>query len=79
MNLGVHVTWLCCMLFLVEAVCGSPPVIEYTEQVWDSHSTPGSTVLYVCKEGFYYKGGLNISMCNENAQWTPPTLSCQGN
>ncbi|XP_056274293.1 sushi domain-containing protein 1 isoform X3 [Pseudoliparis swirei] len=60
-----------------EAVCGSPPVIEYTEQVWDSHSTPGSTVLYVCKEGFYYKGGLNISMCNENAQWTPPTLSCQ--
>ncbi|XP_034397205.1 sushi domain-containing protein 1 isoform X5 [Cyclopterus lumpus] len=60
-----------------EAMCGSPPVIESTEQVWDSHSTLGSTVLYVCKAGFYYKGGLNISMCNENAQWTPPTLLCQ--
>uniref|UniRef100_G3PJ58 Sushi domain containing 1 n=1 Tax=Gasterosteus aculeatus aculeatus TaxID=481459 RepID=G3PJ58_GASAC len=61
-----------------EIVCGSPPIIESTEQVWDGHSTPGSTVLYVCKEGFYYKDGLNISMCNENGQWTPPTLTCQG-
>ncbi|XP_031704851.1 sushi domain-containing protein 1 isoform X2 [Anarrhichthys ocellatus] len=60
-----------------EAMCGSPPIIESTEQVWDSHSTPGSTVLYVCKEGFYNKGGLNISKCNENGQWTPPSLSCQ--
>ncbi|XP_040050863.2 sushi domain-containing protein 1 isoform X3 [Gasterosteus aculeatus] len=60
-----------------EIVCGSPPIIESTEQVWDGHSTPGSTVLYVCKEGFYYKDGLNISMCNENGQWTPPTLTCQ--
>ncbi|XP_075960993.1 sushi domain-containing protein 1 isoform X2 [Anarhichas minor] len=60
-----------------EATCGSPPIIESTEQVWDSHSTPGSTVLYVCKEGFYNKGGLNISKCNENGQWTPPSLSCQ--
>ncbi|XP_037338624.2 sushi, von Willebrand factor type A, EGF and pentraxin domain-containing protein 1 isoform X3 [Pungitius pungitius] len=60
-----------------EIVCGSPPMIESTEQVWDGHSTPGSTVLYVCKEGFYYKHGLNISTCNENGQWTPPTLTCQ--
>ncbi|XP_054466736.1 sushi, von Willebrand factor type A, EGF and pentraxin domain-containing protein 1 isoform X1 [Anoplopoma fimbria] len=60
-----------------EAMCGSPPIIESTDQVWDGHSTPGSTVLYVCKEGFYNKGGLNLSMCNENGQWTPPTLLCQ--
>ncbi|XP_068576862.1 sushi domain-containing protein 1 isoform X4 [Cebidichthys violaceus] len=60
-----------------EVLCGSPPMMESTEQVWDSHSTPGSTVLYVCKEGFYNKGGLDISMCSENGQWTSPTLSCQ--
>ncbi|XP_035851024.1 sushi domain-containing protein 1 isoform X5 [Sander lucioperca] len=60
-----------------ETLCGNPPVIESTEQVWDSNSTPGSTVLYVCKEGFYNQGGDNVSICNENAQWTPPTLSCQ--
>ncbi|KAL6114700.1 susd1 [Pungitius sinensis] len=60
-----------------EIVCGSPPIFDSTEQVWDGHSTPGSTVLYVCKEGFYYKHGLNTSTCNENGQWTPPTLTCQ--
>ncbi|XP_032371312.1 sushi domain-containing protein 1 isoform X6 [Etheostoma spectabile] len=60
-----------------ETLCGSPPIIESTEQVWDSNSTPGSTVLYVCKDGFYNQGGDNVSICNENAQWTPPTLLCQ--
>ncbi|XP_070690426.1 sushi domain-containing protein 1 isoform X2 [Pempheris klunzingeri] len=60
-----------------EILCGTPPIIESTEQVWDSNSTPGSTVLYFCKGGFYNKGGHNVSICNENGQWTPPTLSCQ--
>ncbi|XP_039658836.1 sushi domain-containing protein 1 isoform X7 [Perca fluviatilis] len=60
-----------------ETLCGSPPIIESTEQVWDNNSTPGSTVLYVCKEGFYKQGGDNVSICNENAQWTLPTLLCQ--
>ncbi|XP_045892054.1 sushi domain-containing protein 1 [Micropterus dolomieu] len=58
-------------------LCGSPPIIESTEQVWDNNSTSGSTVLYFCKEGFYNKGGHNISICNENGQWTQPTLLCQ--
>ncbi|XP_051277734.1 sushi domain-containing protein 1 isoform X4 [Dicentrarchus labrax] len=60
-----------------ETLCGHPPIIESTEQVWNSTSTPGSTVLYFCKEGFYNKGGHNISICNKNGQWTPPTLLCQ--
>uniref|UniRef100_A0A3Q0RLC4 Sushi domain containing 1 n=1 Tax=Amphilophus citrinellus TaxID=61819 RepID=A0A3Q0RLC4_AMPCI len=62
-----------------EILCGSPPVIEFTEQAWSNNSTPGSTVLYFCKEGFYNNGGNNVSICQENGQWTPPTLSCQGN
>lgn len=66
-------------LFPVETFCGSPPIIESTEQVWNNNSAPGSTVLYICKEGFNSRGGLNVSICNENGQWTQPTLTCQGN
>lgn len=77
LNPGILVTWLWCMLFLIETLCGRPPIIESTEQVWNGDSTPGSTVLYFCKVGFYNKGGHNVSICKENAQWSPPTLSCK--
>nr|XP_046242195.1 sushi domain-containing protein 1 isoform X2 [Scatophagus argus] len=60
-----------------ETLCGRPPIIEFTEHVWNNNSVPGSKVLYFCKEGFYNKGGHTVSICNENGQWTPPTLSCQ--
>ncbi|XP_013769566.1 sushi domain-containing protein 1 isoform X2 [Pundamilia nyererei] len=60
-----------------EILCGNPPVIEFTGQVWSYNSTPGSTVLYFCKDGFYNKGGNNVSTCQENGHWTSPTLSCQ--
>lgn len=73
------VTLLWWLSFLVEILCGNPPVIEFTGQVWSYNSTPGSTVLYFCKDGFYNKGGNNVSTCQENGQWTSPTLSCQGN
>lgn len=79
LNLGVHVTWFWCVCFLVETLCGRPTIIEHTEQVWNNNSSPGSTVLYFCKEGFSNKGGHDVSICNENGQWTLPTLSCQGN
>ncbi|XP_034027180.1 sushi domain-containing protein 1 [Thalassophryne amazonica] len=60
-----------------EIKCGTPPLIESTEQVWNSSATPGSTVLYTCTEGFYSGGGLNVSLCNEDGQWTFPTISCK--
>ncbi|XP_060893218.1 sushi domain-containing protein 1 isoform X2 [Labrus mixtus] len=60
-----------------ETLCGFPPVIEFTEQVWNNKSTPGSTALYFCKDGFHYQGGHNVSTCSGNGQWTRPTLSCQ--
>ncbi|XP_053181615.1 sushi domain-containing protein 1 [Scomber japonicus] len=60
-----------------EILCGSPPLIESTELVWNGNKAPGSTVLYFCKKGFYSKGGHNVSTCNEKGQWTRPTLSCQ--
>ncbi|XP_034450995.1 sushi domain-containing protein 1 isoform X2 [Hippoglossus hippoglossus] len=60
-----------------ETLCGSPPVSESTEHMWNGSTAPGSTVLYFCKTGFLNRGGHNISVCNENGQWTPPTLVCQ--
>ncbi|XP_056888695.1 sushi domain-containing protein 1 isoform X1 [Takifugu flavidus] len=60
-----------------ETSCGSPPVIESTEQMWNNSSTPGSTVLYFCKEGFHKKGGENVSVCNEKGQWSIPSLVCK--
>lgn len=66
------------MLFVVETSCGSPPVIESTKQVWNDKSTPGTTVLYFCKEGFHKKEGENVSVCNEKGQWSTPSLVCKG-
>uniref|UniRef100_A0A3Q3E0D6 Sushi domain containing 1 n=1 Tax=Labrus bergylta TaxID=56723 RepID=A0A3Q3E0D6_9LABR len=58
-----------------ETLCGFPPVIQSTEQVWNNKSTPGSTALYFCKDGFRYQGGHNVSTCSGNGQWKRPTLS----
>ncbi|XP_030272434.1 sushi domain-containing protein 1 isoform X3 [Sparus aurata] len=69
--------WETPSLLCEETLCGRPTIIEHTEQVWNNNSSPGSTVLYFCKEGFSNKGGHDVSICNENGQWTLPTLSCQ--
>ncbi|XP_060893224.1 sushi domain-containing protein 1 isoform X7 [Labrus mixtus] len=54
-----------------ETLCGFPPVIEFTEQVWNNKSTPGSTALYFCKDGFHYQGGHNVSTCSGNVKCGP--------
>ncbi|XP_055775083.1 sushi domain-containing protein 1 isoform X4 [Salvelinus fontinalis] len=60
-----------------EITCGDPPMLPHTGQVWNGSTNPGSTVLFYCKEGFYRKGGGNISYCTENGFWTKATLSCK--
>ncbi|KAM4745095.1 sushi domain-containing protein 1 [Anableps anableps] len=74
---GADGSWSRPTLVCEEILCGNPPLIEFTAQVWNSSSSPGSTVLYLCKEGFRSNGGYNVSICNKNGQWTSPTLSCQ--
>lgn len=64
---------------VVETSCGRPPILESAERVWDGKSSPGSVAFYLCKEGFRNAGGQNESVCEENAQWTRPSLSCRGN
>ncbi|XP_038129578.1 sushi domain-containing protein 1 isoform X4 [Cyprinodon tularosa] len=70
-------SWSGATLVCEEILCGNPPLIEFTEQVWNQSSSPGSTVLYLCKEGFHSNGGYNVSICSNNGKWTSPTLSCQ--
>ncbi|XP_029366550.1 sushi domain-containing protein 1 isoform X2 [Echeneis naucrates] len=60
-----------------ETSCGSPPLRESTERVWNGDTAPGTTVLYFCKKGFFSKTGRYKSVCMENGQWTTPAVSCQ--
>ncbi|XP_054906828.1 sushi domain-containing protein 1 isoform X2 [Poeciliopsis prolifica] len=74
---GADGSWSETGLVCEEILCGNPPLIEFAEQVWSSTSSPGSSVLYLCTEGFHSNGGQNVSICGKNGQWTSPTLSCQ--
>ncbi|XP_072289959.1 sushi domain-containing protein 1 [Eucyclogobius newberryi] len=60
-----------------EILCGNIPLVENTVQVWDGKRTPGSAAQYRCKYGFSDNGGRNSSVCNENGEWTQPTMSCK--
>ncbi|XP_041756594.1 sushi domain-containing protein 1 isoform X2 [Coregonus clupeaformis] len=60
-----------------EIMCGDPPILPHTGQVWNGSTIPGSTVLFYCKEGFHREGGGNISQCTRDGYWTKATLSCK--
>lgn len=70
---------LCVSLPVPEVSCGDPATLPHTRQVWNGSSTPGSTVSYYCKLGFYYSGGHNNSVCTAEGLWTSVNVSCQGN
>ncbi|XP_034548960.1 sushi domain-containing protein 1 isoform X2 [Notolabrus celidotus] len=59
-----------------EILCGVPPTLPHTGHVWNGTSTPGSTVAYFCKTGFYHSQGNNISFCTIEGHWTVPDISC---
>ncbi|XP_041756597.1 sushi domain-containing protein 1 isoform X5 [Coregonus clupeaformis] len=60
-----------------EIMCGDPPILPHTGQVWNGSTIPGSTVLFYCKEGFHREEGGNISQCTRDGYWTKATLSCK--
>ncbi|XP_064817447.1 sushi domain-containing protein 1 isoform X5 [Oncorhynchus masou masou] len=64
-------------LLCAEIMCGDPPILPHTGQVWNGSTNPGSTVLFYCKGGFYREGGGNISQCTRDGYWTKATLSCK--
>ncbi|XP_065107042.1 sushi domain-containing protein 1 isoform X2 [Paramisgurnus dabryanus] len=60
-----------------EIICGNPPILPNTIQIWNSKVTFNSTVKYRCERGYYAKLGYNISVCDGNGYWTKPTLLCE--
>lgn len=62
-----------------EILCGDPPILPDTGQVWSGGSSPGSTVTYFCNIGFYHSEGNNVSVCTMNGYWTKADISCKGN
>lgn len=73
------VVTLCVSFPVPEILCGDPPILPHTGQVWNGSSTPGSAVTYYCKIGFYHNEGNSISLCSINGYWTKPNISCKGN
>uniref|UniRef100_A0A3B4ZGR2 Sushi domain containing 1 n=1 Tax=Stegastes partitus TaxID=144197 RepID=A0A3B4ZGR2_9TELE len=53
-----------------EILCGDPPILPHTGQVWNGSSTPGSTMTYYCKTGFYHNEGNSVSLCTVNGYWS---------
>uniref|UniRef100_A0A8C1JYQ3 Sushi domain containing 1 n=1 Tax=Cyprinus carpio TaxID=7962 RepID=A0A8C1JYQ3_CYPCA len=74
---GLDGEWHGPSLVCEEIVCGEPPLLPLTVQIWNGRVTFNSTVTYHCKHGYYPKQGLNISVCAENGYWTKPTLVCE--
>ncbi|XP_047448825.1 sushi domain-containing protein 1 isoform X2 [Mugil cephalus] len=60
-----------------EILCGDPPVLPHTGQMWNGSSTPGSTMTYFCNIGFYHSEGNNVSVCTMNGYWTKADISCE--
>lgn len=70
---------LCGVWFPVpEKSCGDPPTPPHAGRVWTGTSTPGTTVSYYCKEGFYSSGGHHGSVCTAEGLWTDVSITCRG-
>ncbi|XP_036069590.1 sushi domain-containing protein 1 isoform X2 [Oryzias melastigma] len=69
--------WTPATLSCQEILCGDPPSVPHTGQLWNGSSTIGSTVTYICHVGFYQSGGVNVSVCTDNGYWTKPDILCK--
>ncbi|XP_067458670.1 sushi domain-containing protein 1 isoform X4 [Thunnus thynnus] len=74
---GADGLWRGATMVCEEILCGDPPILPHTGQMWNSSSTPGSTVTYYCKIGFYQNEGNNRSLCTINGYWTEANISCK--
>ncbi|XP_017161976.1 sushi domain-containing protein 1 isoform X3 [Poecilia reticulata] len=74
---GKNGQWTSPTLSCQETLCGDPPEVPHTVQVWDGSFTPGSTAAYYCNLGFYHREGSNVSVCADNGYWTVPGILCK--
>ncbi|XP_071099717.1 complement component receptor 1-like protein [Haliotis cracherodii] len=61
-----------------EIICNLPVwVIPNTTSTNFLSSKYGDTVTYSCAVGYTYMEGNDTSYCQENAEWSKPTITCQ--
>ncbi|XP_075879180.1 sushi, von Willebrand factor type A, EGF and pentraxin domain-containing protein 1 isoform X2 [Nelusetta ayraudi] len=74
---GEDAQWSGPSLSCREKSCGDPPTPPHAGRVWTGTSTPGTTVSYYCKEGFYSSGGHHGSVCTAEGLWTDVSITCR--
>ncbi|XP_013909237.1 PREDICTED: sushi domain-containing protein 1 [Thamnophis sirtalis] len=60
-----------------EIICGQPPVLSFSNVIWNGSTHPGSTVEYNCMKGFYSMGTKSHSVCTRNGSWEMLDLRCK--
>uniref|UniRef100_A0A8C5S4Z8 Sushi domain-containing protein 1 n=1 Tax=Laticauda laticaudata TaxID=8630 RepID=A0A8C5S4Z8_LATLA len=60
-----------------EIICGQPPVLSFSNMIWNGAAHPGSTVEYNCMKGFYSTGTKSHSVCSRNGSWEMLDLRCK--
>uniref|UniRef100_A0A8C5CEM3 Sushi domain containing 1 n=2 Tax=Gadus morhua TaxID=8049 RepID=A0A8C5CEM3_GADMO len=62
-----------------EVSCGIPLIVPGTKWMWDSRSSAGSKVLYMCSASYYPESGQGsfISTCSETGEWGHVPLNCR--
>uniref|UniRef100_A0A8C7DYX8 Sushi domain containing 1 n=1 Tax=Naja naja TaxID=35670 RepID=A0A8C7DYX8_NAJNA len=60
-----------------EIICGQPPVLSFSNMIWNGSTHPGSTVEYNCMKGFYSTGAKSHSVCSRNGSWEMLDFRCK--
>uniref|UniRef100_A0A8C4XEE9 Sushi domain containing 1 n=1 Tax=Erpetoichthys calabaricus TaxID=27687 RepID=A0A8C4XEE9_ERPCA len=69
--------WENISLVCEEIYCKVPHLIQNANLLWDGSRHPGSLASYQCKEGFYFKGSKNFSICNLRGIWDSISGECK--
>ena len=63
-------------VFCTDKTCPAPETPKNAIAV--GNNTVGSSVRFLCKEGFFRLGRPFTVTCQSNGQWTKPNVSCVG-
>ncbi|KAK3090766.1 hypothetical protein FSP39_014476 [Pinctada imbricata] len=72
---GADGDWIGSQPTCLPVTCGPPPVLRYSTTIVTKR-TFGSTVTYICNEGYLLQGDM-MTKCSENGTWSKdPTTAC---
>lgn len=58
--------------------CGIPPSLPLSVMIWRGDTKVGSSVSYMCVEGFHNVREGDTSVCDSEGIWSLPDFLCQG-